>query len=329
MVLFHADVGREEGWGHFSECLSVAAALRERGVRCGFVIPAQVEVAGEKAEEEGYRIFALPTANRGTAPLTKAVSELITRTSACLVANLVTLSAPYAEEVSRATDSWAVITEHAEQERAPVNFNISCNPEYMPLHKVYCNAAPRHIQETVQQILLCFGGTDPKNACGLVLEMLRQGFERSIIPRLRINVILGPLFEHSNVVRAMSDTYPVKLEVKGPVTPEQLAQSAQQADLAITTGGGTMYEFCAMGLPSVVVPVLDKMATNAKVLQRKGAVLCTTRMDRLSARELIKAVVSLLDRQVRDAMAKAAQSAIDGRGAERISKRLFQDWGLG
>ena len=137
MVLFHADVGREEGWGHFSECLSVAAGLRDRGVRCGFVIPAGVEAAGEKAEEEGYRIFALPTADRDTAPLTKAVSELITRTSAFLVANLVTVSTLYAEEVSRVAESWAVITEHAEQERAPVNLNISCNPEYMPLHTVY------------------------------------------------------------------------------------------------------------------------------------------------------------------------------------------------
>ena len=90
-----------------------------------------------------------------------------------------------------------------------------------------------------------------------------------------------------------------------------------------------MYEFCAVGLPSVVVPVLDKMDTNAKVLQRKGAVLCTTRIDDLSAQELIRAVVSLLNRQARDAVAKAAQSAVDGRGAERISKRLFQEWELG
>ena len=278
---------------------------------------------------EGHSVYPLPAVSQRTDSLL-ALTELLGRTAGrFLVANLVTVSARYAKEVSRAVEGWALITEHANQKLAPLNFDISQHPEYMPLHAAYGGAHFPSISVNIRELLICFGGTDPKNSCGLVLELLRQGFERGELPReLRVIVVLGPLFEHGTVIRAMPATYPVELTVTGPVTPEKLAGLAAQADLAITTGGGTMYEFCALGLPSIVVPVLDKMAVNAKVLEEKGAVLRTARADRLSAQELIEACRRLLDGQARDTMAQAAQAAVDGQGAERIAIRLTKEWRL-
>ncbi len=329
-ILLHADVGQKEGWGHFRECLAVARALEGRGIKIGFLIPSESHAAQKYVEEQGYPVNTLPALSWQNSKVSKEFLGLIDeKKKRFVVANLVEVSNQYAKVMSRATQGWAVITEHTDQERAPVNFNISVNPELIPLDKAFCGSPPRVVREAVCELLVCFGGADPKNICGLVIEMLRQGFETETLPNeIRVTAVLGPLFRHVAVVQTMKATYPALLDVIGPLDSRELAEVATRADLAITTGGDTMYEFCALGLPSIVVPVLEKMEANAKVLSEKGAVWQTARVDHLTPQELNGAINRLLDNRYRHAMARAAQDAVDGRGAERIVARLVAEWEL-
>ncbi len=329
-ILLHADVGQQEGWGHFRECLAVARALERRGIKAGFLIPSESQAAQGCVEQQGYPLYTLPALSWQNSKASQEILGLIDeKKPPFLIANLVEVSSEYAKVMSRATQGWAVITEHTDQEWAPVNFNISVNPELIPLDEAFCDSPVRVVREDVRELLICFGGTDPKNICGLVLEMLRQGFETGTLPNeIEVTAVLGPLFRHVAVVQTMKDTYPVKLDVIGPLDSKELAEVATRADLAITTGGDTMYEFCALGLPSIVVPVLEKMEANAKVLSEKGAVWQTARADRLTLQELNGALNRLLDSRYRHAMAGAAQNAVDGQGAERIVARLVEEWEL-
>ena len=332
LVVFHADVGRAEGWGHLRECLSVAAALRERGVGSAFVLPAENGVAKKEVERQGYASHGLPASTwQGDDGSLDDLGELLKEIGAShVVADLMTASPQYAEAMARVAPQWATITELEDEERAALSFNISRDPEYMPLDGVYRGRPARVATERLSEMLVCFGGSDPKNVTGLVLEQLRYGFEVCALPSdVHVTAVLGPLFEHGAVIRAMPASYPVGLTVAGPLEPPELAACALEADVAVTTGGGTMYEFCALGLPSIVVPIFEKQEANARVLERTGAVALTSSVDRLSAGELIDAVSALHSSEARQAMADAAQAAIDGRGAERIAERLVSEWGLG
>jgi spore coat polysaccharide biosynthesis predicted glycosyltransferase SpsG len=327
--VLHADVGRESGWGHLRECLTLGSALRARDVEPAFIIPTRESGAARVLRSEGYRFSALPRSwwqGRHGASLDRVFEPA---TDAVIVADLVTVTAQYARAAAKSTAGLAVITEHVDEERGAVNFNISRFPELMPLHEVYQRPARRRIRDSVGRLLVCFGGSDPKNCTGLTLEMLRQGFERSVLPRgIHIDVVCGPLFEHGSAIRAMAASYPVPMSVVGPLTPGMLVRRAHASDLAITTGGGTMYEFCATGLPSIVVPVLDKMAANAAVLARRGAVVVTPRADCLSSEDLLEAVRRLLARSARRRFAVAARRTVDGGGADRMAARLVRKWRL-
>ena len=328
-MVLHADVGRESGWGHFGECLTLAAALRRLRVEPAFLIPTREPAAARVLRSEGYRFHTAPRAwwqRRDRVSL----DRLFDRAAGSLVvADLVTLTADYARVAKKRTAGLAVITEHVAEERGALNFNISLCPELMPLHQVYQRPPQRRIKHAVGRVLVCFGGSDPKNCTGLTLEMLRQGFERSLLPRtFRIDVVCGPLFKHARAIRAMIASYPVPVSVIGPLTPAMLARRARAADLAITTGGGTMYEFCATGLPSIVVPVLDKMTANAGVLAKRGAVVVTARADRLASEGLVDAVRSLLAPPARRRIAAAARSTVDGGGADRMAAGLVKRWPL-
>ena len=143
-----------------------------------------------------------------------------------------------------------------------------------------------------------------------------------------MTIVIGPLFEHRAVISAIAQQYPVHVRLLGPIAPAALATLMDQADAAITTGGGTMYEGCARGLPGIVIPILDKMDHNAKVLARQGAIVRLPRIDQLTAEVLVHAVTTVCSYTRRRAMSQAGRCVVDGQGAERIATRLMEAWRL-
>lgn len=324
--VFHTDAGSEAGMGHMQECLSVAEALIRPGIEIAFIVPKESERAQKVVDARGYDVYPVPEKDwqHGKAILTE---EIVKEKAAFVVTNLVACHESYADLIGRAAKGWATITEHREEELAPTNFNICLSPELVPLSQVWRGAAATKIRQSVSNILINFGGSDPRNITALSLELLRQGLERSnIYQEFSIDVVLGPLFEHSGMINALSKSYPRRVNVHGPLDQEELCQLALAADLAVTAGGGTMYEFCSIGLPCIVLPVLDKNRLNADVLASRGAVLLTERVDHLTAARFVSSLGSMLGQPRRKQYSKNARRAVDGFGSERIATELMQQW---
>ena len=327
-VVFHLDVSREHGWGHFGECMTLADAFRARGIDTGFVLPTGVGSAEDRLRQGRYPFFAIP-GSRWLKDSAQGLQDLFSAIRGrYVIADLIRLTPRYAARATRCVAALAVITEHREQELGDINFNICRFPKYMPIDAEF-RGGTRRIPAHAERVLINYGGSDAKNCSGLTLEMLRQGFEREELPRtLVLTVVCGPLFPHRAALEALKQSYPVRLEVIGPLAPKQFARIARASDMAITTGGDTMYEFCATGLPSLVVPVLDKMAANAEVLARRRAIVQLPRIDAVTARSLVGHVQQLLKPAVRRRLARDARRTVDGAGAERIVARLIREWRL-
>jgi spore coat polysaccharide biosynthesis predicted glycosyltransferase SpsG len=328
-ILFHVDVGQQEGWGHLRESLAVAEALRGRGFKPSFILPRNEE-AGREVAQRGHTSSVFPESSWRNASMLEAGTDFLSLLRGnFLVTNLVSVPTEYGTQVAEVASGWAVITEKKEQEIAPLNFNISQFPEYMPLDEQYRNSPSHPLSEILNELLICFGGSDPWNAGGLVLELLRHSFENGRLSRnLHVRIVLGPLYEFADLIKATRDKYPVPLEILGPLSPAELASVARRSDLGIAAGGGTMYEFCALGLPCIVVPLIEKMRTNAAVLQSRDAVVLLPMLDQLTARELAKAIDDLRPSSRRLALSSAAQTTVDGQGAERMADRLIDQWNL-
>lgn len=329
VVAFHVDVGPEQGWGHLQECLSVADALGDGGVPSRFLVPEGVDEAADAVESEDHDVRFIPQDWRKTDPTDYVLEETRRGEVAGLVSCLTRLPDAYRDRLERDLEGWAVITEHRDDEAAPLSFNIRTDPRYFPLDEAFDERQAREPQGAVEDLLVCFGGSDPKNATGLTLELLRLLAERGELPsRPALHVVAGPLFPHRDILEASAIDHPLDVEVAGPLEIDALADLAAGTDAAVTTGGDTMYEFSALGLPSVVVPILDKMDENAAVLEEAGAVRRLPRLDHLSARDLAGALQDLDDPGTRRDMAQAGREAVDGEGARRISRELTERWNL-
>lgn len=98
-----------------------------------------------------------------------------------------------------------------------------------------------------------------------------------------------------------------------------MARRMGQADFCIGAGGGTAWERCCMGLPTVAVAVADNQIAQVDALDRAGAVVGLSLEAANSGRlpEAISQVVAFRER-----MAVAAAGLCDGRGAARVADAL-------
>jgi CMP-N-acetylneuraminic acid synthetase/spore coat polysaccharide biosynthesis predicted glycosyltransferase SpsG len=126
---------------------------------------------------------------------------------------------------------------------SPRVFNGS---QYYCLREEFFSARPRPVRDAVEQILICFGGTDPS---GLTLKTIRAA---AALPKdVRIQVILGPGFLGREAIDAELQRLPQRSEVT--CDTRVISYFMEDADIMITSGGRTAYEAAAVGVPTVVL----------------------------------------------------------------------------
>jgi UDP-2,4-diacetamido-2,4,6-trideoxy-beta-L-altropyranose hydrolase len=103
-----------------------------------------------------------------------------------------------------------------------------------------------------------------------------------------------------------------------------MAQLMTAADLAITGGGSTTWERCALGLPALaVVQSPDQSAIAQAVAQAGGHRLLGSSAEVVAA-DYTAALDALSPAALRQ-MSTAAAALCDGRGAERVAT-LLGNW---
>lgn len=156
----------------------------------------------------------------------------------------------------------------------------------------------------VRRVLIVPGIMD---AAGLAPAALRalDGID------LQVEVVMGAASQSVDEVKAMVATNPYWTLT---LDATDVGQRMVAADLCIGAGGGTAWERCCMGLPSVVVAVARNQDAGIAVLAEAGAVVTAT-LDRLRG-VVVKAIA--------DAPKLATQAAglCDGLGARRVLDAL-------
>jgi CMP-N-acetylneuraminic acid synthetase/spore coat polysaccharide biosynthesis predicted glycosyltransferase SpsG len=126
---------------------------------------------------------------------------------------------------------------------APHVYNGS---QYYCLREEFFSATPHPVRDTVGQILICFGGTDPS---GLTLKTIRAA---AGLPKdIRLQLILGPGFQEREAVEAALKTIPQRSDIT--CDTRVISYYMENSDLMITSGGRTAYEAAAVGVPAVVM----------------------------------------------------------------------------
>lgn len=168
------------------------------------------------------------------------------------------------------------------------------------------------------RLLVSLGGVDADNITGDVLDVLRNIPEAG---RWQVTLVLGAACPHVAHVReqaeAMNRGTGVSVEVI--VGASNMAELMASADLAIGAAGGSAWERCCVGLPSLLIIMADNQRAGARALAAEGAAVCLGEPHAVQER-LADELGGLMmpGNDVLPRLASRAASLCDGLGTRRV-----------
>ena len=349
-IAFRADASLTIGTGHVMRCLTLARELRARGHDCRFLcrdlpgglgaqVSAEFPLTLLPAQDGPAPVGPPPHAAWAGVPWQKDAAE--TRAAIAdadwLVVDHYAFDArwqaaarpdgarvmvlddladrPHAcdllldQNLGRdGADYDAVLPDHAER---------LIGPRYALLRPEFAAARPAALARRggpLRHLVIAPGGVDAGNVTGLCLTALSairlpQGF--------RVTVALGPTAPHLAALRAMMLPFACTV-----LAGADMAALMTDADLCIGAAGGSAWERCALGLPTLQLVLADNQRTGAAGLAKAGAAVPLGAPDDGLPDRLRAALGTLSDPAQLAALSRAAARITDGRGAARVADAL-------
>lgn len=166
------------------------------------------------------------------------------------------------------------------------------------------------------RLLITMGGVDKDNATGQVLDALKTC---RLPADLRITVVMGPHAPWLEQVRVQAAQMPRRTEVLSSVT--NMAQLMAESDLAIGGAGGTAWERCSLGLPSVVTVLAQNQLAGAAALQNAGAAVVLKSHLQISKFMNVSQTARFTN-EVLTKLSQAAAAVTDGQGCARAADHM-------
>ena len=338
MIWFRADGGQEIGMGHIRRCLSVAEALRELGEQVCFLVADDAAVPLLDAQGQDYLVL--------NSSWQKPEEELETLL-------------PMLSESGRGVffaDSYYVTAEYLRQVREVmpvccmddmgisglpvdllVNYNIFAaqslyapgdgktdyllGTQYAPLRKEFQNAY-QPVREKAERVLITTGGSDRYDLTG---QILRNALEMPGIRDLEYCAVSGPYNRNLSQLQELEKLHE-NVRIYENVT--RVSELMQSCDIAVTAGGSTMYELCAVGVPIICFSFVDNQE---KIVEgfKEREVVCFGGNYLTQGEAMIPLIteqIALLreSAELRRAGSKKERELVDGQGAWRIARRLCE-----
>lgn len=189
-------------------------------------------------------------------------------------------------------------------------------PEFAALRAQ--SMARRQNNPQLRHLLVTMGGVDKDNATGHVLAALQSS---NLPADLRVTVIMGPHAPWLAQVQAQATQLPWPTEVL--VGVDNMAQLMAESDLAIGAAGGTAWERCSLGLPSLVLVLAQNQLPGAVALQKAGAAVAMESQQQISNfMEQFKS--ASLTKEVLNKLSQAAAAVTDGESCQRTVTQMLE-----
>ena len=327
-ILFAPAAGAEIGGGHVMRCLSLAAALAERGAECRFAGP---EAARAIVGRFGARRFPF-TAVSGWDELNAAAARA--RLDALVLDNY-GAGACAENELRASARVLMAIDDLADREHvadilldpshgrapedyaglAPAEADLLLGPAYALLRPGFAGRRAK-AAEPVGRVFISFGLSDVGGIAGRAVSLLAP-----LATEARFDVALSSSAESLGMLRSMSAADPrISLHVDAADVAELMAE----ADLAVGAGGGGTWERACLGLPAIAVIVADNQRGLIERLGEEGALIAIDGMAAGWEAQLAAAFQRLLvDASLKRSLAQTALALCDGRGAGRAAEALL------
>ena len=259
MIYIRADMNEQIATGHIMRCLSIADALRGLGEPVRFILADEQAVS--ILEQRGYDAIVLHTQWNCMEEELSVLSQVIRNEHIDkLLIDSYQVTQRYLTELSKLVTIFYI--DDLKLFEYPVDavicyanywkkFQYKINDKrttyllgmkYVPLKQAFWNCEAKIISEKANNLLILTGGSDPFNVTEQILDSIDTYQFQTI------DVICGIYNTNYN---KFVKKYENNKNIKFHQAVNNIEQYMKNADIAISAGGTTLYELCAIGTPAI------------------------------------------------------------------------------
>ena len=190
--------------------------------------------------------------------------------------------------------------------------------EFTPLRPEFYSSLKYVVRKTIKSVLITFGGSDVKNLTPNVLKLLVNKF-----PDIEKKVVIG---SGCNSIESIYKIADENTRITFDAKASDMVQNMYESDLAIASGGQTLYELAMIGTPTISI-TLVRNAIDDNIGWNKVGFLKNIGWysDKNLIENLDKEINILQDYDQRKKMSKIGQVFMTGNGAKLIVKRVLKE----
>ena len=197
---------------------------------------------------------------------------------------------------------------------------------YAPLRPEFAAAGAAYsVCPEARELLITTGGTDPLDLSGRLVRLLLE--EPALRGLQHIHLVLGALSSRRDALAALAASSP---RVCLHENVQNMAALMASCDLAVSAAGTTLYELCAVGLPSVAFSLSGEQTKTASDFDRAGAVPFCGDLRREHGEPVLSSICGHLKELAgsgsfdrRSALSRRMRTLTDGLGAGRIADAIL------
>lgn len=172
-------------------------------------------------------------------------------------------------------------------------------------------------------ILITTGGSDSFNLAG---QLLMEAMKYDALKTKEYHVVSGSLNPHIGELQALAQKHE-NIHIHCNVT--NMAELMAESKVALSAGGSTLYELCAMGVPVIAFSFAENQERLVQTFVKRGIAQYGGNY-RTDGNKMIQNTIAgletlLEDKNLRSEYRKKARTLVDGRGAERIAEALLSE----
>lgn len=172
-------------------------------------------------------------------------------------------------------------------------------------------------------ILITTGGSDSFNLAG---QLLMEAMKYDALKEKEYHVVSGSLNPHIGELQALAKKHE-NIHIHCNVT--NMAELMAESEVALSAGGSTLYELCAMGVPVIAFSFAENQERLVQTFVKRGIAQYGGNY-RTDGNKMIQNTIAGLrklcgDEALKTEYRRKALQLVDGRGAERIAEALLSE----
>lgn len=351
MVVIRADANSKIGMGHVMRCLSVADVLLKRGEEVLFVTADDTPVPLLTKKGIPCRVLHTDYADmEAELPklwevLREDISILVDsyyvteKYLAALKKRIITIYMDDIYAFSYPVDmliNYNIYGEEIgyEKDSAFANTKLLLGTEYVPLREEF-SAGAGYVQSRKELsagaenvtpaadggILITTGGSDSFNLAG---QFLTEAMKYDDLKTKEYHVVSGSLNPHIGELQALAQEHG-NIHIHCNVT--NMAELMAESKVALSAGGSTLYELCAMGVPVIAFSFAENQERLVQIFVKRGIAQYGGNY-RTDGNKMIQNTIAGLEMLLEDGNLRAeyrekARTLVDGKGADRIAEAIL------